>query len=120
MIYEDTIPISHALYAYLRSNTAPETDGPSPALRTLESFEPDQVKDFLKNNLKWVLTDMSSNLLGDVQMMIDSGLEIGVSARKFDLPTQEKPLGVYYPPVRYEEITRDKVGGLGYVNPPPS
>jgi hypothetical protein len=117
MLYEDVIPISHSLYAYLKSNTDPETDGPPMSLRTLESFEPEHVVPFLKQNLAWRLTDPASNLLDDQQQLVDSKLELTISARDFDLPTTEHPLGVYHPAVEYREVTEDKVGGFGYIPP---
>lgn len=115
LVYKDVIPITHALYAYLKSNTDPETDGPLMSLRTLESFAPEHVVPFLKKNAAWRLTDMASNLLDDQQQLIDSGLEVSISSRKFDLPTPEHPLGVYHPAQRYPEITSDKLGGFGFV-----
>lgn len=114
MTYEDAIPITPSLTAYLRSNTDSEVDGPQMSLRTLDSFKPEHVVPFLKANLVWRLTDTASNLLDDQQKLIDSGLEITVSARKFDLPTPDHPLGIYYPARGYREITEDKVGGFGY------
>jgi len=111
-IYEDAIPITTLLYGYLRSNTAVE--GPEPELRTLESFHPDQVVPFLKKYLSWRVTDIASNLINEEQRLLASGLEVRVSVRNFDLPTAEAPLGVYYPPEVYQEITQDKVGGFGY------
>ena len=118
MMYEDVIPITHSLSAYLKSNTDPETDGPLMTLRTLENFEPDHVVPFLKKNMAWKLTDTASNLLDDQQKLIDSALEITISARNFDLPTPQHPLGVYHPADEYREITEDKVGGFGYVAAP--
>jgi hypothetical protein len=118
MMYEDAIPITHALYAYLNSNTDSETDGPLMTLRTLESFEPEHVVPFLKKNLGWKLTDTASNLLDDQQKLIDSALEITISSRTFDLPTPQYPLGVYHPAEEYREITDDKIGGFGYVAAP--
>jgi Tyosinase C-terminal domain len=120
IIYEDAIPITPSLFAHLKSNDAPEPDGPLMDLRTLESFEPEQVRPFLKANLAWRLTDTASNLLDDQQRLIDSALEITVSARKFDLPTPEHPLGVYHPAESYRDITEDKLGGFGYTPPAPA
>lgn len=117
-MYEDVIPITHSLYAYLKPNTDSETDGPLMTLRTLESFEPEHVVPFLKKNLRWKLTDTASNLLDDQQKLIDSALEITISVRNFDLPTPEHPLGIYHVAEEYREITDDKVGGFGYAPAP--
>lgn len=117
IVYEDVIPISHSLYAYLKSNGAPETDGPLMTLRTLESFEPEHVVPFLKQNMAWRLTDTASTLLDDEVRLVDSKLEITVTSRMFDLPTAEHPLGVYHPSVEYKGVTEDKIGGYGYVAP---
>jgi hypothetical protein len=115
MIYEDAIPITPALYSYLRSNTAPESEGPLMSLRTLENFEPENVVPFLKANVAWKLTDMASNLIDGERELRDSGLEVSVSARMFELPTPGHPLGVYHPATQYPETTADKIGGFGYV-----
>lgn len=113
-IYEDAIPITHSLYAYLKSNNAPEAEGPKLELRTLESFKPEHVVPFLKKNLQWRVTDTASQLIGEDQQLMDSQLEIRVSAREFELPSPEHPLGVYYPSTVYQDITREKVGGHGF------
>lgn len=111
LIYEDAIPITPALFSYLASNPAAEDDGPAMNLRILQSFEPGQVVDFLKKNLAWRVTDMASNSINTTELAA-SGLEVSVSVREFDLPSAEKPLGIYYPAVVYEEITRGKIGGV--------
>ncbi|KAF4626854.1 hypothetical protein G7Y89_g11303 [Cudoniella acicularis] len=116
MMYEDNIPLSNSLKAYLKSNTTPESEGPPLALRTLEDFEPANVVPFLKKNMAWTLTDAASNLLDDRQQLIDSKLEITVSVRQFDLPSPQFPMGVYYPSTDYKEATVDKVGGFGWVD----
>lgn len=84
-------------------------------LRILDNFEPDNVVPLLKKYMDWRLTDTAGNLLDDRQKLVDSGLEVAVSIRKFDLPTAEFPLGVYHPATQYREITEGKVGGLGFV-----
>lgn len=112
MLYEDAIPITTALLAYLQSNTG--SSGPNPTLRTLESFRPEHVVPFLKANIGWRLTDLASNLITDEQDLLASKLEVTVTARSFELPSAEKPLGEYYPAYAYEEITNDKLGGFGF------
>ena len=112
MLYEDAIPMTTALLAYLKTNSA--ASGPDPALRTLESFRPEHVVPFLKANIGWRITDTASNLINDEQKLLASKLEVTVTVRSFELPSAEKPLGEYYPAYAYEEITKDKVGGFGY------
>jgi hypothetical protein len=84
------------------------------SLRTLDSFALEHVIPFLKKNISWRLTDMSSNLLDDQQRLIDSGLTISIGAREFEFPTPQNPLGVYHPEQSYPDITSDKLGGFGY------
>lgn len=64
--------------------------------------------------MRWRLTDAASNPINNDQDLLASKLEVAVSVRGFELPSTEKPLGEYYPPQVYEEITKDKVGGFGY------
>ena len=115
MIYEDAIPITPSLVNYLISNNAAPEDGPDPSMRTLESLEPKHVVPFLKEHLDWRITDVSSSLKNAEEDLISSGLEITVSDRLYDLPTNEKPLGEYYPSSIHQEITEGKLGGYGYV-----
>ncbi|KAH6671189.1 hypothetical protein B0J14DRAFT_670158 [Halenospora varia] len=116
MMYEDVIPMTHALKAYLRSNDTAEADGPPMALRTLESFEPEHVVPFLKANMDWRLTDLASTLIDDEDLLKNSHLEVTVGMRKFDLPSEQNPMGAYYPAQMFNEITEGKLGG--YVAPP--
>jgi hypothetical protein len=113
LVYEDAIPITHSLFPYLRSNNSP--GGPPQERRTLDSFRPEHVIPFLKDRLEWRITDTASNLLAeDEAALLESGLEVTVSVRDFELPTQERPMGIYRPAVVYKEITEEKVGGYGY------
>ena len=50
MLYEDVIPITSALLAYLTTNKALE--GPVDTLRTLETFRPEHVVPFLKAHMR--------------------------------------------------------------------
>lgn len=48
------------------------------------------------------------------EQLANSGLQVSVSVRDFELPTTEKPLGVYHPAEVVREITEGKFGGFGY------
>ncbi len=102
-----------ALTKYLTSYTDPD-DGPELNLRTLQSFEPEHVVPFLKQNLKWAITNTASEVKDDIETIRDSQLEISVWDRIFDLPTPEHRLGLYYPAELHREVTETQPGGLGY------
>ena len=112
LMFEHTIPITHSLSGYLRSNTA--AHGPEKEMRTLESFRHEDVAKFLKENLRWIITDTASRIIDDREILIKSKLEILVLSREYDLPTQTNPLGLYHPSEAWPEITEGKVGGYGY------
>ncbi|KAH8657404.1 common central domain of tyrosinase-domain-containing protein [Tricladium varicosporioides] len=116
MMYEDAIPMVHALKAYLKSNDASEADGPPMALRTLESFDPEHMVPFLKANMDWRFTDLASTLIDDEDLLKNSHLEVTVGMRKFDLLSEQNPMGAYYPAQMFNEVTEGKLGG--YVAPP--
>ena len=111
-IYEDAIPLTMALTKYLRSYT--DEYGPEPAMRTLESLEPEHVTRFLKEHMAWVITTTSSELIDDVQRIKDSELKVAVWDRIFELPSEEYKLGLYHPAELHQAITETKPGGLGY------
>ena len=90
------------------------TDGPEPEVRTLQSLEPEHVGPFLKENLRWVVTTTSSEVIDNVDMIKNSQLEISVWDRIFDLPTDEHRLGLYHEATLYPTITTRYPGGLGY------
>jgi hypothetical protein len=113
LVYEDAIPITPVLINYLTSSNVPESDGPKLDLRILQDYSEEQVVPFLKKNLRWRLTDAGSRII-DQGQWADGGLEIRVSSRKYQLPTPEYPLGIYYPPTPHPEITADVPGGYGY------
>lgn len=107
-ICEDAIPITSSLYDYPRSNTA---QGPETEMCTLETFHPEHVVPFLKQHLRWVVTDTASKLINDDQKLIKSELEILVLSRAYDIPTSTSPLGLYHASEDYPEITAGKIGG---------
>lgn len=112
MIYQDVIPITPALLNYLDAATEPDSTGtlPEADLRTLRNFEPDQVVPFLKEHLHWRVTDTASNLKSE-QEVLDSMLEIAVTDRVFDVPTDSNPLGTYHESTVHLDITQGKIGG---------
>ena len=118
LIYEDSIPITSSLSSYLRSNIAAE--GPEKEMRTLESFRPVHVVPFLKEHLHWVITDTASRLIHDEQDIIRSKLEILVSTRGYDVPTDSSPLGLYHPAEDYPEISTGKIGGYNVATGTPA
>lgn len=81
-------------------------------MRTLQSFEPQHVVPFLKQNLKWVLTDGASGLIDDEERIRASGLEIAVWERLYDLPTEEARMGRYHPATLHAQATEGRLGGL--------
>ena len=97
---------------YLTSYTDP--DGPESDMRTLQSFEPEDVTPFLKKNLPWVITDTASEVKSDIEMIRESQLEILIWDRIFDLLTLEHRLGLYHPAELHQEITEKRPGGLGF------
>ena len=108
-IYEDAIPLAAALTKYLASYTDP--DGPELEMRTLQSFEPEHVVPFLRENLKWVLTDGASALIDDEERIRASELEITVWERLYDLPTEEARMGKYHPATLHAQATEGRLGG---------
>ena len=112
VMYQDAIPFTMAMTKYLTSFT--DADGPETDMRTLQSFEPEYVVPFLKQNMHWVITTTASDLVDDLEMIRDSRLEVSVWDRVFDLPTPEHRMGLYYPVEVHREITETQPGGLGY------
>ena len=74
-------------------------------MRTLESFHTEHVMPSLKKNIEWRITDTASNVIND---LLASKLEVRVSAREFELPSKEKPVGLYYSPTIYKDVNTDK------------
>ena len=109
-IYEDAIPLSEALTKYLVSYT--DADGPELGMRTLQSFEPEHVVPFLKENLNWVLTNGASGLIDDEERIRASELEISVWDRLYDLPTEEARMGLYHPATLHAQATEGRLGGF--------
>lgn len=112
MLYADVIPITPALINYLEAATGGDGTGTLPAddMRTLRNLEPEHVVPFLKRNLRWRILDSASNLKTE-QDVRDSDLEIAVTDRLFDVPTDSNPLGTYRESTVHPEITQGKVGG---------
>ena len=112
LLFEDAIPITHALYYYLQEgNTRPVDQWPRPEMRTLETFQPEHVVPYLQKNLSWRIIDSENNIISDQERIIASKLEISVSTREYQLPSEQNPLGVYGPATTYPEITAGKLGG---------
>lgn len=116
-MYQDAIPITHALYDFLRTNAGQweDGDGPDQELRVLDSFRPEHVVPFLKEHLQWRVVDAASGLIEDEQALRGSKLEVVIFRRDYELPSENRLLGVYFPATGYPEITRGKVGGAGPV-----
>ena len=112
MVYTDVVPITPALVNYLKAATEPDSTGTLPAadIRTLRDLEPEHVVPFLKEHLNWRITDTAANLKSE-QDTVDSMLEIAVTDRIFDVPTDSNPLGSYREPTVHPEITQGRVGG---------
>ncbi|KAK4695524.1 hypothetical protein P7C71_g2239, partial [Lecanoromycetidae sp. Uapishka_2] len=114
-LYEDVIPITSTLVDYLYANPTSDgliRDGETRTIPSLDN-EPSVVR-FLKEHLQWQVVDTASNPITDEQQLRDSGLEVKVVRRKFEVPTDENKLGLYSDPVVYQEITEGKLGGYGY------
>ena len=117
IMYEDVVPITFTLVDYLEKNLKSKdliTEGEK---KTISDLEPDQVRPFLKEHLKWRIVDLESNLIDNEQRIRDSGLEVKVISRVFETPNDENKLGVFSDPVLYQDITELKQGGYGYVWP---
>ena len=110
--YEDAVPITHALYYYLREgNVRPEDSWPAADMRTLESFQPEHVAPFLKKYLRWRVIDGQNRIINEEERITASKLEVVVSTREFELPSSRNPLGLYGPASPYPDITAGKLGG---------
>ena len=101
-----------ALTKHLASYTDP--DGPEPALRTLKDLEPESVVPFLRQNMRWVITDTASRIIGDRETVGKSGLEVSVWDRVFVLPGEGAPMGVYGPATLWGNAVAEN-GGVGGV-----
>lgn len=112
IIYQDAIPLTMAMTKYLKSYT--DAAGPEQDMRTLRSFEAEDVIPFLKQHLHWIITRTNSEVMDEINMIRESHLEISVWDRIFDLPTPEHRLGLYHPAELHPEITATQPGGLGY------
>ena len=111
VIYTDVIPITPALINYLQNAVADSTGTlPEADMRTLKDFEPESVRPFLKKHLHWRVVDVAAGQNSD-QEIRDSMLEIAVTDRLFDIPTEENPLGTYHESTVHPEITQGRVGG---------
>ena len=115
IMYEDVVPITSTLVDYLEANPKSKNLIPEGEKKTIRDLEPDQVKPFLREHLKWRIVDLDSNLINDEQRITDSGLEVRVISRMFETPNDENKLGFYSDLVLYQDITELKQGGYGYV-----
>ena len=115
VIYQDAVPLTMSLTRHLISYKGSE--GPEQNMRTLQSLEPRDVVPFLKQHLKWTITDTASRLLDDPQQMKDADLKISVWDRIFDLPTPDHRLGLYHAAELHQEATETIPGGYGYTWP---
>lgn len=109
---EDTIPLTTALYSFLTASEGSNTLIPQAEKKTVDNLLPEEVVPFLKENLRWRMTDLSANLLQGEQQ---AGLEILVTHRTYIAPDQEHLLGQYGPFEPHPEITIDRPGGWGHV-----
>jgi len=109
---DDTIPLTTALYSFLSASEASDTLIPQAQKKTIDNLLPEEVVPFLKENLRWRMTDLAANLLHGEQQ---AGLEILISHRTYLAPTPEHLLGQYGPFEPHPEITVDQPGGWGHV-----
>lgn len=110
---EDVIPITTTLYNYLDAADGSGNLIQSGQYQTIRNLSPEVVVPFLKEQLKWRMVDMTSNLLTGQEQQ--AGLQITILSRHFESPTEDNPMGVYGAETEYPDITNDKPGGNGYV-----
>jgi hypothetical protein len=113
IIIEDVIPLTTQLTNYLDSNPISEGLIAQGNIRTIQSLAPEHVVPFLKEHLRWRVTDLTSTLLEGQEQ--HAQLEVTVTNKTFTPPESENPMGVYGPATAYLEITVDKAGGFGHV-----
>ncbi|KAI4157758.1 MAG: hypothetical protein LQ342_008022 [Letrouitia transgressa] len=107
-LYGDVVTLTSELTKYLQSNTVDV--GVPNHLRILESLDPEKVVPYLTENLNWRITTPSGELKSK-EAVRDSGLEIKVMSRWYNIQTRDKGLGSYDEPILHEAITHRKTGG---------
>lgn len=112
LIISDMIPLTTHLTNYLQTNPNNANRITQGQRRYLSSLEPRDVVPFLKDQLRWRMIDLSSNLISDQEQ--DAQLIVAVTNRTYTPPNNAHLMGVYGPEIRYEIITNGKPGGCGY------
>ena len=64
-IYEDVVPITSTLVDYLDANPKSKDLIQEGEKKPIRDLEPDEVRPFLKEHLKWRIVDLDSNLIDD-------------------------------------------------------
>ncbi|KAL9612930.1 MAG: hypothetical protein Q9167_002513 [Letrouitia subvulpina] len=109
ILYADAVPLTSELTKYLKSDTV--NVGVPDHLRILKSLNPEDVVPVLKENLNWRITTPSGELKTR-DAVRDSGLEIKIVSRWYNMPSADNGLGSYNAPILHASITQGKVGGF--------
>ena len=118
VLSEDVVSLTLYLPDYLASNPVSQgllTEG---TLRTIPNLEPASVVPFLKEQIAWRVTTVDGELL--VGREQEAKLEVTVTSREYESPSEQFPAGRYGPAQLHPEVTDDKPGGFGYVYPAPA
>src|ERR1700722_20296107 len=108
ILYEDVVPLTNILMDYLDDAHGSEDLISGGGKTTIRNLGAEEVVPFLKQNLRWRITDTTSRLL---PYRAESGLEIKVAERVFVPPQGENLLGTYGPSTLHPEITTGMEGG---------
>jgi hypothetical protein len=112
-IYGDVVPLTRILYDYLDAREGSESLIRDGNKKTIANLEPDEVRPFLEEHLQWRMVNTGAELIEGQEQ--HAGLEIMITSRPFESPSEEHVQGSYGPFTEYPSITQNKPGGYGYV-----